>query len=240
MGPASRAQAGQAGGAHARERRRHRAPAAPGARGTRRPRRTAPAPAPAPAAPPPPAPTPAPARRARRQPDADPARARQAAGGGSSTEGVGLSPTAPHDRRGLADHHQAGRVAAPSTSGAADEWKFDFHGYFRAPLRISFGPPTPVNLPTSNTGPPDRERAPLSARRAAARRRNAVAQPDARPRLQLSGLELHQHGPRAVDAAQLLVRQLARDGDGHRRQLRRHTTAATRTCRRSRGSTRRS
>src|SRR4029453_2164102 len=42
---------------------------------------------------------------------------------------------------------------SPTTSGSADEWKFDFHGYFRAPMRISFGPPSPVNLPT--TQPPN-------------------------------------------------------------------------------------
>ena len=35
-----------------------------------------------------------------------------------------------------------------------------------------------------------------------------------------TGLELHQHRSRSVDAAQLLVRQLARDGDRHRQQLR--------------------
>jgi hypothetical protein len=35
-----------------------------------------------------------------------------------------------------------------STGGSADEWKFDFHGYLRAPLRISFGPPSPTLLPT--------------------------------------------------------------------------------------------
>ena len=41
-----------------------------------------------------------------------------------------------------------------STSGASDEWKFDFHGYFRAPFRISFGPPTPANLPSTQNPPP--------------------------------------------------------------------------------------
>jgi hypothetical protein len=35
----------------------------------------------------------------------------------------------------------------PTTSDAPDEWKFNFHGYLRAPMRISFGPPSPVDQP---------------------------------------------------------------------------------------------
>jgi hypothetical protein len=77
--------------------------------------------------------------------------------GGSAGSGTGLSPTAPAiggDARITAK--QAESLTA-STAGGADEWKFDFHGYFKGPLRISFGPPTPVNLPSSRTtpGPPD-------------------------------------------------------------------------------------
>jgi hypothetical protein len=34
-----------------------------------------------------------------------------------------------------------------TTSGAADEWKFEFHGYMRAPIRASWGPPSPTALP---------------------------------------------------------------------------------------------
>ena len=35
------------------------------------------------------------------------------------------------------------RALTATTGGAADEWKFEFHGYFRAPLKVSFGPPSP-------------------------------------------------------------------------------------------------
>ncbi len=42
----------------------------------------------------------------------------------------------------------------PSTSGAADEWKFDFHGYLRAPLRASIGPATPALQQLRRSAPP--------------------------------------------------------------------------------------
>ena len=32
----------------------------------------------------------------------------------------------------------------PNTSGGADEWKFEFHGYMRAPVRATIGPPSPT------------------------------------------------------------------------------------------------
>ncbi|HXU00821.1 MAG TPA: hypothetical protein VN903_07510 [Polyangia bacterium] len=74
---------------------------------------------------------------------------------GSASGGTGLSPTAPQIGAGsLITSKQAESLTA-STGGTADEWKFDFHGYFRAPLRISFGPPTPVNLPSTYNPPPE-------------------------------------------------------------------------------------
>jgi hypothetical protein len=54
---------------------------------------------------------------------------------------------------GLISAKQAEGLTA-TTGGSADEWKFDFHGYLRAPLRISFGPPNPVLLPTGQRNDP--------------------------------------------------------------------------------------
>jgi len=43
---------------------------------------------------------------------------------------------------------QAEALTASTSGAGSDEWKFEFHGYLRAPLRASFGPPSPVNLPS--------------------------------------------------------------------------------------------
>jgi hypothetical protein len=99
-----------------------------------------------------------------------------------------LSPTRRRSAR-LDDHDKQAESLTSSTGGSADEWKFDFHGYFRGPLRSASARPTPANLPT-----PRRRR----TRRAPAPPVPGTQwhSPDARPRLQLPGLELHQHGRR--------------------------------------------
>jgi hypothetical protein len=122
------------------------APAAPA------PAPAAPAPAPPPAPPPPPAPAPAaPAPSVTLTPTAP---APGSSGTGSSASGLGLSPTAPQIGAGSLITTKQGEALTSSTGGSADEWKFDFHGYLRGPLRISFGPPTPTALPSSNSSPP--------------------------------------------------------------------------------------
>jgi len=77
-----------------------------------------------------------------------PAPDKSTTGGSAQAGGVGLSPSAPQIGTGSLITSKQGESLTASTGGSADEWKFDFHGYFRAPLRISFGPPTPANLPT--------------------------------------------------------------------------------------------
>ncbi|HLK92302.1 MAG TPA: hypothetical protein VKZ18_20575 [Polyangia bacterium] len=82
-------------------------------------------------------------------------------GGHSVDTGVGLSPSAPELGGGTNLSNKEAASLTPSTSGAADEWKFDFHGYLRAPLRVSFGPATPLDQPTiysptpANSYPPN-------------------------------------------------------------------------------------
>ena len=66
----------------------------------------------------------------------------------SSAGGAGLSPSLPQVAGGTNMSSKQAEELNPSTGGAADEWKFQFHGYFRAPLRASFGPPTPADQPS--------------------------------------------------------------------------------------------
>jgi hypothetical protein len=119
---------------------------------------TTPTPAPAPAPVPPPAPAPAPAPapvtiNLTPTPPTTPAVPTRS-GVGPDT-GVGLSPTAPSIGGGTMLSTKEAETLTPSTSGAADEWKFDFHGYLRAPLRASIGPETPVILPSNYSATPD-------------------------------------------------------------------------------------
>src|SRR5580704_13973068 len=83
------------------------------------------------------------------EPAAAPA-AKKKGGGGPS---LGLSPEAPQ-ASGLVTTTADAPVAAPEPE--TGEWKFDVTGYFRAPLRFSWGPPTvgltPGQLPTSGAG----------------------------------------------------------------------------------------
>ena len=61
---------------------------------------------------------------------------------------VGLSPSTPDLGGGTMLSNKEAETLTPSTSGAADEWKFDFHGYLRAPMRASIGPATPLTQPS--------------------------------------------------------------------------------------------
>ena len=199
------------------------------ARAARRARPTPAAPAPAA--------TPAPAD----QPDADAARRQRS------------PPAAARQRRrrpradraadcgsgSLITAKQAESLTA-STSGAADEWKFDFHGYFRAPFRISFGPPTPVNLPTTHPGPgapggvPPIRPAPSrpSAERSGTARR---ACPATTTRTGTSPTPSTVRGRSSTSRTATRARWRPSSSTATRCR-----TAATATCRRSRGSTRRS
>jgi hypothetical protein len=61
---------------------------------------------------------------------------------------LGLPPSTPQLAGGTNLTTKEAEALTPSTSGGSDEWKFDFHGYMRAPLRVSFGPPTPLSYPS--------------------------------------------------------------------------------------------
>jgi hypothetical protein len=68
-------------------------------------------------------------------------------GSGGPLQGAGLSPNLPQVGSGTNISVKQMEELSPSTAGAADEWRFQFHGYFRAPLRASWGPPTPLAQP---------------------------------------------------------------------------------------------
>jgi hypothetical protein len=97
----------------------------------------------APAAAPAPASTPETAPAATAAPEVTPAAApaapakKKAAGGGGS---LGLNPEAVQASGLVAT--SAPVAAAASEEPATGEWKFDVTGYFRAPMRFSWGPPT--------------------------------------------------------------------------------------------------
>jgi hypothetical protein len=96
----------------------------------------APAAAPAAAAPAVTPAAPAEAAPAEAAPAAAPAVKKKAGGGGGS---LGLDPQAPQ-ASGLVTTSAV--VAASAEEPATGEWKFDVTGYFRAPFRFSWGPPT--------------------------------------------------------------------------------------------------
>jgi hypothetical protein len=106
-----------------------------------------PAPAPAPAATP--APTPPPAKL---DLTATPPAEKPAA---TSAQGGTLSPNMPTISGDNRISPKQAEALTATTGGAADEWKFEFHGYFRAPLKVSFGPPTPTALPSTYSMPQD-------------------------------------------------------------------------------------
>jgi hypothetical protein len=113
------------------------------------------APAPAPAAPAPAAPAPAPAPAPINLTPTPPAPSTSAKSGNGPATSVGISPATPELGGGTMLNTKEAETLTPSTSGAADEWKFDFHGYLRAPLRASIGPETPVVLPSTYSATPD-------------------------------------------------------------------------------------
>jgi hypothetical protein len=66
----------------------------------------------------------------------------------NSGAGIGLNPNTPQITGGTNISAKEAESLSPTTATAgADEWKFDFHGYMRAPMRVSWGPPTPSTLP---------------------------------------------------------------------------------------------
>ena len=98
---------------------------------------------------------------------------------------------------------QGGRVASPAepppvvAAEPGADWKFDVTGYFRAPMRFSWGP-------AHDPGPeqPDGESG------------NAVSHPAPGAGRQLHRLAVHQQPGGAVDRAQLPLRQRPGEGDG--------------------------
>src|SRR3954471_4759369 len=57
--------------------------------------------------------------------------------------GIGINPNTPQITGGTQITAKEAESLTPTTASAgADEWKSDFHGYMRAPMRISFGPPS--------------------------------------------------------------------------------------------------
>lgn len=67
--------------------------------------------------------------------------------------GLGVAPGMPQINAGAMVNAKAVEALTPTTTaGSADEWKFQFHGYMRGPMRFSWGPPTPTR-PNPNTGP---------------------------------------------------------------------------------------
>lgn len=86
--------------------------------------------------------------KATSSPDAEPAQKTHGVGAG-----LGLAPGTPDLQGGENLSAKEGEALTPTTTAAsADEWKFDYHGYFRAPMRVSFGPPTPGGTGTPLAG----------------------------------------------------------------------------------------
>jgi hypothetical protein len=107
------------------------------------------APAPAPAATPSAAPKPAAAPSALTATTSSSSETTAKPGAAPAT-GIGLSPTLPSNTGGTPITAKEVQALTPSSSGAtADEWKFEFHGYLKAPLRMSIGPPTPIAPPST-------------------------------------------------------------------------------------------
>jgi hypothetical protein len=70
---------------------------------------------------------------------------------GGSGPALGLNPEAPQVG-GLVTTPSSEVVVAPTTEESTGEWKFDVTGYFRAPLRFSWGPPTTSDPNTGASG----------------------------------------------------------------------------------------
>ena len=137
----------------------------------------------------PPAAAPAPAAPAPAAPET------KKRGGGPT---LGLDPAAPQAAGRLTSPAEPAPVVAAEPSA---EWKFDVTGYFRAPMRFSWGPATTT-------------RTPRCTRDAAGESGDAAPHAAAGPGLQLHRLALHEQLRRALDRAQLPLRQRSREGDG--------------------------
>lgn len=61
---------------------------------------------------------------------------------------LSLPPSVPQFGAQTAISQKQAEALTSSVSNSSDEWKFEFHGYMRAPFRASLGPPSPVNHPT--------------------------------------------------------------------------------------------
>ena len=71
----------------------------------------------------------------------------------SAGAGVGINPNTPQITGGTKiSAKDAEALTATTASAGADEWKFDFHGYMRAPMRLSWGPPSPIEQPPNSGG----------------------------------------------------------------------------------------
>jgi hypothetical protein len=78
--------------------------------------------------------------------EAKPPEAKKQHGGGPS---LSISPEAPQEGGFIASPSEANPVEEPEPTS---EWKFDVSGYTRAPLRMSWGPPTTQPISGGNPG----------------------------------------------------------------------------------------
>ncbi len=101
-----------------------------------------PTPAPAPAPTPPPAAAPAPLTST-----VAPAPLAPTVKPTSGGIDLALPPSVPQFTSGSGISAKQAESLTSSVSGSGDEWKFEFHGYLRAPVRASLGPPSPVIHP---------------------------------------------------------------------------------------------
>jgi len=62
----------------------------------------------------------------------------------TGTAGIGISPNVPQMVGANLSAAQAEQLEPSTATSTSDEWKMDFHGYLRAPMRISYGPTSQV------------------------------------------------------------------------------------------------
>ena len=60
---------------------------------------------------------------------------------------LALPPSVPQFGAQTSISQKEAEALTSSVSNSSDEWKFEFHGYMRAPVRATIGPPSPVNHP---------------------------------------------------------------------------------------------
>jgi hypothetical protein len=124
------------------------APAAPAP--TAQPAASAPTPPAPPAPPAPPVPSASPGLLTPTTAPAPVATKKSAPG----TVDLSLPPSVPSFGGGTNISASDVKVLEASTVSASDEWKFEFHGYMRAPIRASLGPPSPVQHPSRDFDSP--------------------------------------------------------------------------------------